>query len=150
MIDTIIHRNTWSGRAAYSFLWVSFVLFFVYASIVSSIFMKDKSFTEEYLKLQSNIPAMFVNFGVMFMLVIDNLWNRYTENRYFLLLVVFSMFIIMALYGHAQAYFDNSRNYISLIKKSWISYLLQGLFVLILLISKYKTIEIIKDDLEEV
>ena len=150
MIDTIIHRNTRTGRVAYSCLWVGFVLFFVYASIVSSIFLNDKSFTAEYLKLQSNIPAMFVNFGMIFMLVIDNFWHEYADNKYFLLLVVASVFVIMALYGHAQCYFDNSKNYIPLIKESWISYLLQSLFILTLLIARYKTIEIIKDDLEEV
>ncbi|MDR1896821.1 MAG: hypothetical protein LBR10_08530 [Prevotellaceae bacterium] len=137
-MNVITNKIEWQ-KPTHSAVCTLFLLFFVYANLVSGIFVKESNFINEYLKFRNNLFTMFVDFGLLFMIAIENFYHKYANYQQFVIIILCSFFVITTIYGHVKCYFDNSKGYISALKESGLSYALQSVSVGILLIPKYNT-----------
>ena len=86
----------------YSGSWLLLMLFFTYTPLFSAMIHVDASVMVEYLKMESQMISMVVNFGLVFMIVIDS-WcvqQELSVGQHFINYL--SFFLVLGIYWHSR------------------------------------------------
>jgi len=86
--------------------WILLILFFAYVPLFMFLLKPNASFFEMYKETQHTFISLVVNFGIIVLLVFDNLNKTFQvrSNRY----VCASFFLIILIHGHAQNCYGNA------------------------------------------
>lgn len=124
-------------------VYVLLLVFFAYSVLFASALKGEMDFWIDYQRNQSSLFAMVTNFGLLFLLLVD---NSISDKRvYPNWLVHMGVFVLVALfiYGHARVvtYPDIYQNYKLLLKYPYIYAWLHAVLVLYLVFFKYQTLK---------
>lgn len=140
--------NKWCYAIAYMLL----LFVFSYTSILNAVLNQQISVQEEYFASQSLWFSSMVNFGLLFMVMIDYYGtNKPMGAKRFTVGVVIGCFLIIAL--RELVYLHTTKeylNYISPINQDWIVYLIHFLFFCCMVFLKKETITINKEKISAV
>lgn len=87
----------------YSLVWITLLLFFTYTPLFSAAVHVSSSFMKAYYDSQSHIIAMAVNFGLVFMLVVDAWGAGQDVNPLQQVANYMSFFLVIGIYWHARS-----------------------------------------------
>ena len=140
--------NNWFYAIAYMLL----LFVFSYTSILNALLHQQLSMEEEYLASQSLWFSSMVNFGLLFMVMLDYFGtNRPIGSRRFTIGVVIGCFLIIALrelvFLHKT---EECLNYIYPIDQIWFVYLIHFLFFCCMVFLKTETMTINKEKISVV
>ena len=94
-------------RWLYAVTWIFFLLFFAYTSLFFTLVKESETFLaafkDEYFKLEASYSYIFINFGLLAMLVFDYLFlNKSTKQmKRLTICIMISFFLIIGIYFHA-------------------------------------------------
>lgn len=87
---------------SFSLLWLLMLLVFTYTPLFSAMIHVNGSVMVEYFKMESQMIAMIVNFGLVFMLVIDSWGTNQYQEIWQQILNYLSFFLVIGIYWHSQ------------------------------------------------
>lgn len=128
----------------FSILWLTLLLFFTYTPLVSALVHADMNFFKEYTSMQCHTIAMVVNFGLVFMLVVDAWGANMSQSVWQQVLSYLSFFLVIGIYWHSKECInDNLENLSYFLKWNHLAFVMHIVLIMLLLISKtysvYKT-----------
>lgn len=125
-----------------AFIWLLFILFFTYSNSIIQIVQTKTNWVHLYFGVQGRLITVLINFGLLFMLAIDYFHSDKNKYSKLLFISLFSFFIILSIYGHAKYNLNGTiNNYMYPICSNCFSYVLEAIFLFVLLLIRYKTIE---------
>jgi hypothetical protein len=118
--------------------WISTILVFSYVGMFAALLQKNIAFFDlTFIVTQRSISALWVNFGIVALMVLDNTGEDFKikSNR----LVCASFFIAILMYGHAKNTFGNGNVYdlYCWMRHGCIDCILFSLYLFILIRIKY-------------
>lgn len=124
-------------------VYILLLVFFTYSVLFASALKGETEFWKDYQRNQSSLFAMVTNFGLLFLLLVD---NSISEKRVFPnWLVHIGVFVLVTLfiYGHARVvtYPDIYQNYQWLLKCPYMYAWLHAVLILYLVFFKYQTLK---------
>lgn len=121
----------------FSTLWLSLLLFFTYTPLASALIHSDMSFMTEYTRMQCQMIAMVVNFGLVFMLIVDAWGAKQVQEVWQQICNFLSFFLVIGIYWHSSICFhDELGNYICILNRRGLALLLHVILLALLLCSK--------------
>ena len=122
-------------------IWLAFILFFTYSGLFVIAVQIDANLIQIYYNIQCRLVSVFVNFGLLFMLVIDYLLSDKKKHSRLLVMCLICFFIIVGLYGHAKFHETGKLDrFVSPFCSDEFSFILQTIFITMLLFIRYRTI----------
>ncbi len=125
----------WKANCSYIFtalLWVCFMIFFTYTTLIVALIETKTDFIKTFHNEQAGFISLFVNFGIIFMLVFDIVsvkGNRINKYDYILPFVAIAFCLIVL--AHSRICNLNILgNYICLINSPYLSIIAFVLYIL--------------------
>lgn len=131
------------GHFGEAVVYVLLLVFFTYSVLFASTLKGCTQFWADYQRNQSSLFAMVTNFGLLFLLLVD---NSISERRVLPnWLVHMGAFVLVSLftYGHARVvtYPDTYQDYKLLLKFPYMYAWLHAVLILYLVFIKYQTLK---------
>ena len=90
-------RSFWLALA-----WVAFICFFTYTELFTASISTDKNFSNQFHEMHVNIISMWVNIGLIVMLMFDYTAKNETLHRNLFWTATLSMLIPLSIYLHCN------------------------------------------------
>ncbi|MDE6043395.1 MAG: hypothetical protein K2G07_07640 [Muribaculaceae bacterium] len=124
-----------------AFVWTAFILFFTYTALLVEAVKVNGSFYDSFYKSQSQFVAMFVNIGIIIMLLFDN----HAVNKEFHGIGYYIPIVAIAICIMILAHCDTNNNkclddYITPISYEKLSVVLFCFFIIIIYCLKARTL----------
>lgn len=133
----------------FSMLWLTLLLFFTYTPLVSALVHADMNFFTVYTNMQCHTIAMVVNFGLVFMLVVDAWGVNMSQDVWQQVLNYLSFFLVIGIYWHSKECINDELGNLScLLKWSHLAFAMHLVLIMLLLVSK--TYSVYKSSVEDV
>lgn len=128
-------------------MWMGFIVFFSYTSLLVELTKANGDFLNLFYNEQSKYIALFVNVGIVIMLLFDNWGAEHRHNSYAFYISIFAIVLCLIIMAHCDLNISNRlQNYKKPISCECLSVIIHGLFLLLVYILKVNTLtkEIIK------
>lgn len=110
-------QNIWRALA-----WVLLLVIFTYTPIVAAAFMKEGDVLAEYFKSQHHAIALFVNIGLLGMVLIDYFSVYPTVDGRLAIILSVGVLALFVIYIHAGiVFYDKGSLYKGIINNRWLS-----------------------------
>lgn len=83
-------------------LWVCLMFLFTYTDLVVALCKTGDTFTPAFMTLHMRSISLFVNFGLIIMLLYDYTAKRDHINKMWLWTIVLGLFLVLSIYFHCQ------------------------------------------------
>lgn len=139
-IDNFIIRNQ---HYIISGVWLALITLFTYTSLIHfALRISGIPFFHEYCSNQQYGISLFVNLGLLSMVMFDYIGMGEKITAKMVVLILFAVFLIFGIYLHANIYIAQKlQDYICPINSNYLSIVLHLLFYVILYYIKVKSIE---------
>lgn len=133
----IFNKNPKVKAVSFSLLWLLMLLVFTYTPLFSAMIHVNGDVMVEYFRMESQKIAMIVNFGLVFMLVVDSWGANQDQEIWQQIMNYLSFFLVIGIYWHSQ-YCQQELNENLECFLSWkgCSFMMHFVLLIILLISK--------------
>lgn len=145
MRDKLMFRVQWimvNWRAIFlAFVWILFMFFFTYTPLFAELMKVDGHFSQVFYKGQSSYLALYVNIGLVLMLLFDNhAVNKRFEGAVYYIPIIGLVFALL-LMGHCNLVLTHQHeNYIYPLSEKHLSYLIYIAFLILLFMMKVRTL----------
>ena len=119
-----------------AFVWVLFMVFFTYTTLVVELVRTEGDFCELFYQEQSRYIALFVNVGIVIMLLFDNhvANQRFQGYSYYVPIVALVFCLIIMAHCEANIH-DNIQEYVKPISLEYLSIVAYGCFLFLVYMS---------------
>lgn len=121
--------------------YIGLLVLFTYTPVVLVGLREDVSFWDSYIKSQSNFFSLFVNIGLLLLLVIDYEPGQSFAPKNLLFGTIIAIMLAVVIAGLAYNCQIRHLDLIWVFDKSWFVLLLHTLFILYLMRVKYMTLK---------
>lgn len=122
-----------------AFVWVLFMCFFTYTTLFVELLKVDGDFPRLFYDEQSTFLALYVNVGLIVMLMFDNhVANKIFRGNY---MPFMGLLVVLLLLGHCNLVKSGEYlKYVSPLSEKWLSYAIYVAFLFILYVMKVKSL----------
>lgn len=133
-------------EVAKALAWLLLLVIFTYTPVLYALFLKESCLWTEYFTLQGGAFALFVNIGVLGMVMIDFFSVRPSLDASEAVLVFASIFFVFIIYFHSSMVLNGEvAVYKPIINNRWLSPVAHLCFLLIVWYFKFLSIRKPKD-----
>lgn len=124
-----------------AFVWVLFMFFFTYTTLFEELLKTNGHFSQLFYDEQSRYLALYVNIGLVFMLLFDNhSVNKWFRGAFYYIPFI-GLVIALLLMGHCNLVKSGEHiNYRYPLSEERLSYLIYIAFLIMLFIMKVRTL----------
>lgn len=97
------HKTTWIAIS-----WVCFMIFFTYTDLLVASVSNNLSLTNEFQKLHIRSVSLFVNFGLIIMLLFDYSAKNKNISNPLLWTIIIGLFLCLSIYFHCCKVMNNT------------------------------------------
>lgn len=143
ILENLLLEKTYKWRYyVLALAWLMLMFFFTYTAIISEAMMLDKSLIDAHWINQCSFISLFINCGLLSMIVFDYLQPRREITHAMILFIFLGLFLALGIYGHTSIIEDNRLHcYDYPLKWKPLSLWLHLFFLFVLLWLKEKAIE---------
>ena len=132
-----------------AFVWVLFMVFFTYTTLVFELMQADGDFCELFYQEQSRYLALFVNAGIVVMLLFDNHVAKQRFHGYSYYIPIVALILCLVIMAHCDVNIHKElQNYWGPISHEYFSIVMYGCFLFLVYVMKVRTL-VMCDSLEE-
>jgi hypothetical protein len=137
-----LRRWAWNWRSLFlAFVWVLFMFFFTYTTLFEELLKKNGNFPGLFYEEQSSFIALYVNIGLVIMLLFDNhaVNKKFRGAVYYI--PIMGLVVAFFLMGHCYLVKSGEHvNYIFPLSTERLSYVIYAVFLLMLYVMKVRSL----------
>lgn len=140
----IIDKVIVIGRTVF---WLMLLVLFTYTPIFAELFKENGNVLCIYYKMQKEDIALFVNIGLLGMVMIDYFGTKFAINAFRTLLLFFGIVAIFVIYVHSGIMFSNAGDgYTKIVNNNYLSIIAHVVLLFIAGYFKYVSLMKPKDE----
>ena len=118
--------------------WLGLLVIFTYTPIIAAIFVKNGNIVMEYFNMQHQAISLFVNMGLIGMVLIDYFTTSHSIDRYTMCLIFIGILALFVIYVHTGIIYNGKGGlYTRIINNKWLSFVAHVVLLFVVGIIKY-------------